>query len=134
MKCSFMYVTSYSPLPCFSTVPWNWGLWIIAEIYELNKNLSTFVMEYSGPCLSLLHCLEASVLNRFQFIERSLCLCLGAWGHPVLFFSPWLSPPPPAHRSRGVPAGGAAVSTAAQGLSAGGTTQKESVGFLRQAL
>lgn len=75
-----MYLTPYPPLPFLSTVPWSWGLWIIAEIYELNKELSTFPVEHSGACLSLLHCLEASVHSCFHFIERSLCLlpaCLG---------------------------------------------------------
>ena len=109
-------MTSHPPLPCFSTVPWKRGLWIIAEIYELNKELSTFVIEYSGACLSLLHCLEASVHSRFHFREREACVllppCLGTyWAVP----QSRALPASPAHRSRGGPAGGAAVSTAAHG-------------------
>lgn len=68
---SILARTSHLTLPpCFSTVPWKRELWIIAEIYELNKELSTFVIEYSGACLSLLHCLKASVHSRFHFLER----------------------------------------------------------------
>lgn len=42
----------------------------------------------------------------------------------MLFLSHWLSQPLPAHRSRGVPAGGAAVSLAAQG----GSLESEMLG------
>lgn len=80
LKCSCVYLTSHPPLPCVSTMPPNWGLWRIAGIYELNKELSTFVIEYSGAWLSLLRCLEAFVCGRFYYRERSLCFlppCLG---------------------------------------------------------
>lgn len=64
----------------FLTVPWNWWPCTITHIYELSKELRTFVMAYPGACLSSLHCLEASLHSTFRFLERSLCLhppCLG---------------------------------------------------------
>ena len=98
--------------PSLSTVPWDQWLYTIAYIYELSQDLRTFTIEYPGACLSLLHCLEASLHRRFHFIEKNWCLhppCAG-----MLFLSCWLSQPLPARRFRGVPAGGAAASLAAR--------------------
>ena len=59
-------------------MPWNQWLCTIANIYELSQDLRTFVIEYPGACLSLLHCLEAFLHRLFHFIEKlvfALSLC-----------------------------------------------------------
>ena len=55
-------------------MPWNQWLYTIAYIYELSQDLRTFTIEYPGACLSVLHCLEASLHRRFHFIEGNWCL------------------------------------------------------------
>jgi len=85
-------ILSFPPPPT-PIMPWNQWLCTIAYIYELSQDPRTFVIEYPGACLSLLHCLEAFLHRLFHFIEKlvfapSLCwdslCCSSAAGFPSL--------------------------------------------------